>query len=182
MSKVLKALMQREVQSRLDGVDGGIFVSAQGLNSEKTYDFRSALHGQNLKYTVIRNAFARKAFLEFGFDAAAIDSVLKGPLGVVYTTEENSATTAAKAIGAWKKAAKDKAVVYQGAFIDGEILNAKQAKELEKAPGKLEARAMLLGIIQAPVTQLMATIREPHARAVYLLEAYRKKQEEAGAA
>jgi large subunit ribosomal protein L10 len=182
MSKLLKSLMQKEFKSGLEGVDGGIFISTQGLNAEKTYSFRSALHGQNLTFKVIRNAFVRKAFVEFGFPAEDMDKVLQGPLGLVYTTEENSATTAAKAIGAWKTAAKNKNVLYKGAFMDGEILNANQAKDLEKAPTKLEARAMLLGIIQAPVTSLLAQIREPHARVVYLLEAYRKKQEDAGAA
>lgn len=176
MSRLLKGFMQRDVKARFEGIDGGIFISAQGLNAEKTYSFRAALHGQNVKYTIIRNAFARKAFIEFGFTAEAIDSVLQGPLGVVYTTEENSAVTAAKAIAAWKKSAKDRVVLYKGAFMDGEILDAKQAKGLESAPTKLEARGMLLGIIQAPVTTLLATIREPHARVVYLLEAYREKQ------
>jgi large subunit ribosomal protein L10 len=182
MSKVLKSLMQRDTSARFDGVDGGVFVSAQGMDSEKTYAFRAAMHGQNIKYTVIRNAFARKTFVDAGYSAEELDKVLQGPLGVVYTTEENSATTSAKAIAAWKKASKDKVVLYKGAFMEGEVLNAKQAKELEKAPGKLEARAMLLGIIQAPVTQMLAQIREPHARVVYLLENYRKKLEEGGAA
>lgn len=179
-AKKLKTMMQGEFQSRLDGVDGGIFISTQGLNSEKTYSFRAALHARNIKFTIMRNAFARKAFTSNGYKLDQLDEILKGALGMVYTTEEGSATESAKAIDEWKRANKDKVVQWMGAFLDGEIMGPKQAKQLKDAPTKEQARAMLLGIIQAPVTQLLATIREPGARVVYLLNAYHDKRNEAG--
>ena len=76
MSKVLKSLMRAEVKTRFESVDGGLFVSSQGLNSEKTYHLRKTLHEQGVKFTVVRNAFTLKAFLEFGFDSAGLDEVL----------------------------------------------------------------------------------------------------------
>lgn len=180
MSKLLKSIMREEVRTQLEGVDGGVIVSAQGLDSEKTYSFRSAMHGQGIKYTIIRNAFARDAFISFGYDAKETAALLKGPLAVVYTDEENSAPTSAKALSEWKKANKDKIILIKGGFMDGEIFGAKRAAGLKDLPTKDGARAMLLGIIQAPVTQLLATIREPHARVVYLLNSWKDKREEAG--
>lgn len=180
MSKLLKSLMQGEVKARFEGVDGGVFVSAQGLNSEKTYHLRKTLHEQGVKYTIVRNAFFQKAFSDFGYDPEALKGVLQGPLGVVYTNEENSAVTAAKALAAWKKEKKDKVILLQGAFMDGTVLNQTQATSLKDMPGKSEARAMLLGVMQAGITQLLATIREPHARVVYLLNSWKEKREEAG--
>ncbi len=180
MSKVLKSIMREEVRTRFAGVDGGVIVTAQGLNSEKTFSFRSAMHGQGVKYTIIRNAFARDAFISFGYDAKEAAAVLKGPLAVVYTEEENSAPTAAKALMAWKKENKDKTILVKGGFMDGEIFGPKRAAGLKDLPTKDGARAMLLGIIQAPVTQMLATIREPHARVVYLLNSWKDKREEAG--
>ncbi len=180
MSKLLKGMMRQETGARFDGVDGGVFVSTQGLNSEKTYDFRSTLHAKGVKFTIIRNAFAKHAFKELGYSDKALDKVLTGPLGVVYSTEENSAPSSARVIDEWKKANKDKLVLLRGAFMDGEIIGPKEAAQLKDAPTKEQARAQLLGVIQAPITQLLATIREPYARVVYLMNAWKDKREEAG--
>ena len=180
MSKLLKSLMQNEVKARFEGVDGGVLVSAQGLNSEKTYHFRKTMHEQGVKYTIVRNAFFQKAIGEYGYDTDELKKVLQGPLGVVYTEDENSAVVAAKALAAWKKEKKDKVILVQGAFMDGAVLGEKEANTLKDMPGKNEARAMLLGIMQAGITQLLATIREPHARVVYLLNSWKEKREEGG--
>jgi large subunit ribosomal protein L10 len=182
MSKILKSLMQGEIKARFDGVDGGVFVSSAGLNSEKTYDLRKTLNAQGVKFTVVRNAFVTKVFPEFGYDAEKLGEVLKGPVAVVYTTEENSAAVSAKAIAAWKKDNKDKVITWKGAFLDGQVLGAKDAEQLKNAPTKDGARAMLLGVIQAPATQMLATIREPHARIVYLLNNWKDEREKSGAA
>lgn len=177
MSKQLKMLMRNELQARFQDVDGGIFVSTTGLNSEKTYDFRKVLHKQGVKFTLLRNALARQAFVENGYPAKALDKVLEGSIGVCYTVAENSAAVTAKILAAWKKDARDKIVQWKGAFLDGQILGAKDAEELRRAPSKSEARAMLLGALLAPATRLLSTIREPHARLIYLLDARREKQE-----
>jgi len=182
MSKQLKTWMQSELSARFKGIDGGIFVSSDGLNSEATYSLRKTLHGQGVKYTVVRNAFLRKVFEAAGYSGAELKKVLKGPTGVVYTTEENSAPTAAKAFDAWKRDSKDKVLQYRGAFFDGAVLGPKDAEQLKSAPGKREARAMLLGVIQAPATKLLAQIREPHARVIYLLNNWREKREEGSGA
>ncbi|RMG18349.1 MAG: 50S ribosomal protein L10 [Planctomycetota bacterium] len=182
MSKAMKAMMQRELQERFDGVDGGVFVSSQGLDSEKTYNFRKSMHAAGVKFTVVRNAFVRKVFESWGYDGAKLAEVLKGPRGVLYTTEDNSAATAAKALHQWKRANKDKIVKVEGAFVEGEVLDKKTAAGLKDAPTKDEARAQLLGVLQAPAVKLLAQIREPHARIVYLLNAWKEKREEGGEA
>jgi large subunit ribosomal protein L10 len=180
MSKKLKGMMRKETSARFTGVDGGVFVSTQGLNSEKTYDFRASLNAKGLKFTIIRNAFARHAFKELGYNEQALKQVLKGPLGVVYSKEENSAPTSARALDEWKTTNRDKIVLLHGAFMDGQIIGPKEVVTLKDAPTKEQARAQLLGAIQAPITQLLATIREPYARVVFLLNALKEKREEAG--
>jgi len=178
MSRVLKSLMHGAIVDRLDGVDGGLFISTAGLNSELTFDLRRSLNSRNLRYMVLRNSLARMAFEHYGYPREEIDKILTGPVGMVYTTDEGSATTAAKAIDAWKTEKKDKIVQLKGAFLDGEVLDANDAKTLKDAPTKEQARAMLLGVIQAPATQLLGTIREPFARIVYVLNNYHDKRNE----
>jgi large subunit ribosomal protein L10 len=180
MSRLLKAMMRTDIESRLNGVDGGVFVSTQGLNSELTYDFRVALNARNLRYMVLRNALARQALEAQGFDQAELKKIFTGNMGVVFGAEEGSACAAARAIDEWKTEKRDKVIEWKGAFMEGDLLGPKDAKSLKDAPTKDQARAMLLGIIQAPVTQFLATIREPFARIVYVLNNYHKKREEEG--
>lgn len=177
MSRVLKAYMRGEIAAKFDGVDGGLLVTAQGLDSEKTYAFRSALQSRNLRYTVLRNSLARQAFTAMGYDADELRTVLKGPVGVVYTTEDGSAALAAKAVADWKKENKDKLVILAGGLLDGEVVSAKDAKTLKDMPTKDDARAMLLGTLQAGATKLLGTIREPIQGLACVLQNYHDKKE-----
>ena len=54
---------------------------------------------------------------------------------------------------------------------------AEDAKALKDAPTKEVARGMLAGVLQAGVTQFMATVREPAMRLLYGLKARADKQE-----
>ena len=177
MSRMLKGYMRDEITSKFNGVDGGLLISTQGLNSEKTYALRSALQSRNLRYVVLRNSLARHAFVSLGYDGDALNKVLEGPCGIVYTSEEGSAALAAKAIDEWKREAKDKLVLLKGALLDGQVVDAKDAAGLKDAPTKDQARAMLLGTLQAGATKLLGTIREPLAGIVYVLNNYHEKKE-----
>lgn len=177
MSKPLKALMKSELTKQFGDIDGGILITAQGLDSEKTYAFRVALHKRNVKYTVLRNSLARHAFMAKGYEAKELAKVLKGPVGLLYTEEEGSAANAARFLSDWKREARDKVVQWAGALVDGSVVPAEGAEALKELPTKPQALAMLLGVMQAPATQLLGTVREPYARVVYVLNKFHEKQE-----
>lgn len=176
MSKQLKTLMREAFEAKFEGVEGGVLINAQGLNSEQTYAFRKAMHARKLKYTVLRNAIAARALMGKGYKAAELDKVLKGPVGVVYSTDEGAATLAAKSVFDWKKETRDKVVEWKGAFVDGQVLNAKDAEALRNAPGKREVRAMLAGALQAPIQKYAATLQEIYARFAYAVHALEEKR------
>lgn len=177
MSKQLKSLMREDLKRRLKGVDGGILIRTQGLDSHKTYALRKALQSKQLKYTVIRNAIAEQAMVEMGYKQKELAKVLKGSVGMVYGHGEGSAMASAKAIFDWKKESKDKVVEWVGAFMDGGVMGPKEAQDLKDAPTRPVALAMLCGILQAPVSQLIGTVREPAVRVLYVLDAKHRKME-----
>lgn len=178
MSKQLKTLMRKDLKQRFEAVDGGVLIRTQGLDSEKTYAFRKALNAKKLKYSVVKNSVATHALSQLGYKASELEKVFKGAVGVVYSRESGSALASAKALSEWKRDTRDKTVEWVGAFMDGSVMGAKDAEALKDAPTRPEALAMLCGILQAPVTKLMATIREPAARVVYVMDARKRKLEE----
>jgi len=177
MSKQLKTMMREQLEARFEGVDGGVLINTQGLNSEKTYAFRKAMHARKLQYAVVKNAVAAHAFAEKGYKLTDLQKVFKGPVGFLYSTEEGSATISAKGLAEWKRDAKDKIVEWKGGLIDGQVIvGAKDAEALKSAPGKQEARAMLAGALQAPIVKLAATLKELYARFAYAIHALEEKK------
>lgn len=176
MSKQLKTLLREALETKFDGVEGGVIINANLLNSEKTYAFRKALHARKMKYTVLRNAIAARALVGRGYQAKDLEKVLKGPCGFVYSTEEGGPVNAAKSIFDWKRDNRDKLVEWKGALVDGQVLGAKDAEALRNAPGKREVRAMLAGALQAPIVKLAATFKEMYARFAYAIHALEEKQ------
>jgi large subunit ribosomal protein L10 len=180
MSRFLKALMKDQLASRFDGVDGGVVISTAGLNSELTYDFRKTLHEQKLKYTVVRNSLIKNTFEEMGYPRPALNAHFKGQCGIVWGAVEGSAMAGARAVSDWKKERKDKVVAWKGAFMEGAVMGPQEAQDLKDAPTRDQAYAMLAGILQAPITQLLATVAEPAKGMVYVMDAYKRKLEDGG--
>lgn len=178
MSKELKSLMRQDLKRRFEAIDGGVLIRTQGLNSENTYAFRKALNARKLKYTMVRNSVAMHALSKLGYKSTELKKVFNGVVGVVYGVESGSALAGAKAVSEYKRDARDKVIEWVGAFMDGAVMGPKDAEALKDAPTRPEALAMLCGILQAPVTQLMATIREPAARVVYAMDARKTKLED----
>jgi large subunit ribosomal protein L10 len=179
MSKQLKTLMREALETKFEGVEGGVLINATALDSEKTYAFRKALHARKLKYTVVRNSIAARAFMGKGYKQNDLEKVLKGPVGIVYSKDEGGAVVAAKSVFEWKKDTRDKLVEWKGAFVDGQVLGPKDAEALRNAPGKREVRAMLAGALQAPISKLAATLQEMYARFAYAIHALEEKQSKA---
>ena len=61
----------------------------------------------------------------------------------------------------------------------GEVRPPEDLKLLADMPTLDEARGQLLGLLQAPATQLVRTLAEPGGQFVRLLAAYRDKQQAA---
>lgn len=176
MSKQLKTLLREALETKFEGVDGGVIINANLLDSEKTYAFRKALHARKMKYTVLRNAIAARALVGRGYKATDLEKVLKGPCGLVYSAEEGGPVNAAKAVFEWKRETRDKLIEWKGGLVDGQVLGPKDAEALRNAPGKREVRAMLAGALQAPIVKLAATFKEMYARFAYAIHALEEKQ------
>jgi len=178
VSKELKSLMMDQLAARFDGVDGGLLVRTTGLNSENTYAFRKMLQEKGLRLTMLRNALARKTFEAQGYPGDALKKTLEGPLCMVYGKDlEGSATAAARAVADWKKETKDKVIQLAGALMDGSVMGAKEATQLKDAPTRSDAYAMLAGVLQAPITQMMGTLNEVPRSWIGVFDAYKRKQE-----
>ena len=122
---------------------------------------------------VVRNTLARRALADTKFDCMREKMV--GPLLLAFSNEEPG--SAAKVI---RDFAKDNGkLVAKLISLDGKLLEAGDLERLASMPTLEQARAMLLGLLQAPATKFVRVLSEPEGKFVRLLAAYRDQQEAA---
>ena len=85
--------------------------------------------------------------------------MLRGPLALIIGFND----PVAMAKVAIKLADELPKLEYRGALLDGQVLPADDVKALAALPPREVVLAQLLGLLQAPATQLLRTLNEPAA-------------------
>jgi large subunit ribosomal protein L10 len=128
---------------------------------------------------VIKNTLMRRA-LE-GTDAAGLESLFEGPSAVAFVREDPVA--AAKSVTAASR--RFPTLILKGAFVEGRVLSADQAKALADLDSREVMLSKLAGLMKTELTRAAGTFQAAQARLLSLLEAFKAKlpaEEEARAA
>jgi large subunit ribosomal protein L10 len=145
-----------------------------GLTVSQVTELRKQARNAGVYMRVIRNTLARRAFEGTHFEC--MDPALVGPLVLAFSKEDPGA-----AARLFKEYAKkfDKLEV-KALSIDGALLPANDLNKLASLPTRNEAIALLMSVMNAPITKFVRTLAEPHAQLVRVVAAIRdKKQQEA---
>lgn len=148
-----------------------LIASAKGLDVAKTEKLRRELKKAGGEYKVAKNTLARLAVRETEY--SRLEERLEGPTGLVFGYEDPIAIT--KVLVEFAKA-NDKVAIH-AAVLERSLLEPEAIEELAKMPSKATIIAQLLGLLQAPASQLLRTMQEPSARMVRLLDAVRSRSE-----
>lgn len=144
-----------------------------GLNVAEMTQLRKSAREAGIYLRVVRNTLARRALEGTRFDCMREELV--GPLLLAFSNEEPG--SAAKVIRSFSKG-NDKLVVKLIA-VDGKLRPASDIEQLASLPSLDEARAMLLGLLQAPMGRFVRVLSEPEAKFARLLGARRDQQQAA---
>lgn len=134
--------------------DAEILILAQnkGLNAKATEELRVATRGASVDYRVAKNTLAKIALKGTQFEDMADQA--KGP--IAYITGKDGVATA-KVIAKFA-AANDKLVIVGGKF-EGKLMDAKAVDAFSKLPTLDEIRSKLVGLLQAPASQLVGVTK-----------------------
>lgn len=138
-----------------------------GLNVAEMTGLRDSAREAGVYLRVVRNTLARRALEGTKFDC--MRDGLVGPLVLAFSSDEPG--SAAKVIRDFAKE-NDKLVVKLVAM-DGKLLEAGDIDRLAKMPSLDQARGMLLGLMQAPLSKFVRVLAEPEAKFVRVLAAKR---------
>ena len=149
MSKYVKELLQKELADKFAETGHFLVIETKGVSGNENNEMRGALKAKGIKLAVVKNSLMRRALDGLGM-SAAVSLFLAGPCTVAYGGD--SIVDVAKEIAGWGK--KVSAVKLKGAYIEGDVMDAEEAKALAKMPN----RAQLHGTIAMLVASCGANV------------------------
>ena len=157
-----------ELDERVSGALYMILADYNGMDMPLTTELKASLRENGATYNVIKNRMLNRAL------PGEVSDLLKGQTAMIYG--EGDVVEVAKVIK--KFAASNKKPVVKGGFVEGKAVTAADVVELAKLPSKDVLRAMLLGTLQAPCSQLVGVLDQKVASLVYVLSAAKDKKEQ----
>jgi large subunit ribosomal protein L10 len=172
MNRTEKQQLIEELHKELEASPHAVLVDFRGLSVPAATEFRKRMRASGSRYRVIKNSLALRA--SKGTPLERLEAKFEGTTGIAYTGDDPVAL--AKVLMEFAKdhpALSVKAGVVSGT----QVLDAAGVKALSTMPGLPELRARLLGLLQAPATQLVGLLGTPGERLARVVKAHQDKLE-----
>ena len=157
MSKKVKGLIERDIATRLAGIDAVGVINPRGITASKSNNIRRRLREKGMRMTVVKNTLARRAAGDGRLKG--FDKLLDGPSAVIYG---QSAAIAVVARMLLEEKKLDETLEIRGLFFDGEVyVGDKGIEQASKLPTREEAIGQLVGLILSPAANLAGALLGP---------------------
>ena len=144
----------------------------RGLDVPSVTEFRRKVKAAGSRYRVVKNSLALRAAK--GTPLESLGDKLVGTTGIAYTGDDPVAL--AKVLVDFAK--DHPALALKVGVVSGsQLLDAAGVKNLSTMPGLPEMRARLLGLLQAPASQLVRLLSTPATQLAQVLKAHQDKEE-----
>jgi large subunit ribosomal protein L10 len=152
-----------------------IVTSYRGLKVSQLQQLRARIREANGSYAVVKNTLAQRALEEVGLSLS--EDMLTGPIGIGFCY--NNITDVAKAIIDFAK--QNELLLIKGGLIGKNVVNEAAVRDLANLPPLEVLRARLLGVINAPASQLTGVLAGGVRQLVNVFNAYSEKESDAPA-
>ena len=143
------------LRDHLEGVTTLFLLENTGLNVNDVNVLRSEVRNTDATYKVVKNTVVRLAVE--GTEMEGITPFLSGPKVLAYTGGDGVAL--AKVLKDFIK--KHPELKFEQAFLEGQILEAKEAEKIADLPSRGELIAKLLQLLQSPIRRLAVALNAP---------------------
>lgn len=160
----------KEVNAVAGGSLSAVAAEYRGLTVAEMTALRKEARNAGVYLRVVKNTLARRAVE--GTEFECMKETLRGPILLAFAQEDPGA--AARLIRGFAK--QHEALKTVSLSAGGRLLPATDLAKLAELPTLDQARAMLLGVMMAPMTKLARTLAEPPAMLARVLAARGKEQ------
>jgi len=165
LSRPQKEALVAEVNEVAASAQSAVAAEYRGLSVAQMTELRAQARAQGVYVRVVKNTLAKRAVE--GTEFECLGEALQGPLVLAFSREDPGA--AARVVKQFAKA--NERLVTRAVSIGGAMYGPGDLDRLASLPTLDEARAMLLGVLQAPGGQLVRTLAEPGAMLARVLGA-----------
>lgn len=167
-----KQFLLDEIKDKIDNANGFVITRYKGFTANKAREFRDLVSNQEGEFEVVRKRVFLKALEKSGIPLKLDD--LEGHVGVIFSSKDVAALT--------KMAVKysdenEKALEVLGGKIDQDIYSAGDMVAISSLPGIQELRAAFLGVVEAPMRDVVSVFDAHLSGLLNCLEEKAKKQE-----
>jgi len=172
MNRTEKQQLIDELHKEFESSPHAVLVEFKGLSVPAATEFRKRMRASGARYRVVKNSLALRAAK--GTALEQLESKLEGTTGIAYSVEDPVAL--AKVLMDFAK--DHPALAVKAGVVSGsQVLDAAGVKTVSTMPGLPELRARLLGLLQAPATQLVRLLGTPGNQLARVMKAHQEKLE-----
>ena len=172
VTKADKQAELEQIEKALKGSEGAILVDYKGMNVPQVTELRRQLRTAKASYKVVKNTIAKRALKGPSFEV--LEKFFEGTTAVAYTSTDPVAL--AKTLTTFGKTAPTLQI--KAAVVQGRAVKPAEVAELAALPGKPELYAQLLGVLQAPMVQVVTVLSATTRSLMNVLAAAEKKRTE----
>jgi len=162
----------KEVAQSLNDAKSVFLADFTGLNVEEANELRRSFKKSAVEYRVVKNTLARRSVESAGCEELL--EYLEGPTAMAFGMEDPVAP--AKVIKEFSKTSdkiKIKACLFEGVLIGTDRVNS-----IADLPSKEELIGQLVGMLNAPISNLAQSLNGLLSKLVFALDAVKNNKEE----
>ncbi|MCC7380605.1 MAG: 50S ribosomal protein L10 [Deltaproteobacteria bacterium] len=161
-----KEQMLAELTDRVSRAKAALVADYAGLTVAQVTEIRRAFRAAGVDYRVVKNTLFKRVVK--GTPREAISKAFSRTTAVAFKFDEEFGKLGKVAQELSKKFEKLK---FKAGFVENDIMHEAALAKMAALPTLDEARAQLLGVINAPASKLLATINAPASHVVGVIQA-----------
>jgi large subunit ribosomal protein L10 len=160
----------QKIKELIESSQDVIFTDFRGLNVSQITDLRRSLQEKEGEYRVVKNSYARLALRELGFPFE--ENFLIDPTALALVRTDVGPIT--KVLFDFTK---DSTLKVKGGLVDGKVVSSTEVEAISKLPGRSELYAMLMGTMNAPLTNMVYAMNGVVTKLVRTVQAVAESKE-----
>jgi large subunit ribosomal protein L10 len=169
MPKPEKVERVAELKERIDGSAALLLTEYRGLTVSEISELRRSLAEGGASFAVVKNTLMRRAAADAGI--ADLEPLLTGPSAITFV--DGDPVAAAKSVVKAQKLYP--ALVLKGAYMDGRVLSAVEAKSLADLESREAMLSKIAGLLKSDMSKAAALLVGAQSKFLGVLEAYKAK-------